>query len=272
MKGLVSLAASMVLVLLVVFFVVIGLGALGFVDFRWPWEGVEVASQESTVTFDEAEPEPRIIEIEPIALDCRARIHAEVPVKATREHDLVGQTYRTDTLEMVAVGDVDTCVSADLVEVVERLDGLVDVIIPAAAIEFSRPRVDAVATMDSVVFDKGLVGKMTDVFPWVSENNSLTPAAYAFAQTVVGGSDCMKQAYDATEAALIDAYRSQMSEQGGNPADVRVIIDGVPDFEQNDLAEDPRFDDFDFSIDGTLAVCELAENATVPDFDASTET
>lgn len=263
---------SLVLVLLIVFFVVLGLSSLGFIDFRWPWQDIDVASQESTITYDAEEPEPKIIKIEPIALDCRARIHAEVPVKASREHQLIGQTYRTDTLEMVAIGDVDTCVSADLVDIVDRADGLVDVIIPAEAIEFSRPRVDAVATMDSVVFDKGLVGKLTDVFPWVSENNNLTPAAYAFAQTVVGGSDCMRQAYDATEQALISAYGAQMTEQGGNSTDVRVIIDGVPDFSQNDLADDPRFQDFDFAVDGSLAVCELADTAVAADGDANTET
>lgn len=256
-----QLAFSVVAVFLLVFLCVIGLGALGFLDFRWPWEDLEVATEETTITFDEEEPEPQVVRIEPIALDCRARVHAEVPVRASRTHELVGQTYRTDTVEMVAVGDVDTCLDASSVEIAERVDGSWDVIIPAESIEFVRPRVDAVATMNSVYYDKGLVGKITDAFPWVSDNDGLTPAAYAFAQSVVGGSDCMDKAYELTELALQQAYTDQMVEQGGEETSVEVLIVGTPDFGQNDLPSDPAFEDFDFTIDGQSAVCEIADTA-----------
>jgi len=138
------------------------------------------------------------------------------------------------------------------------------VIVPADAIEFVRPRVDAVATMDSVEYDQGLIGKITDVFPWVSDNNALTPAAYAFAQTVIGGSDCMREAYDLTTYVLTEAYEDQMAAQGGNPADVEVIINGSPDFGQNDLGDDPAFDEFEFSTD-SAATCDVVGGAVPVD-------
>lgn len=261
MNRIASVLATLVLLLLVVIILIVGLTSLGFLDFKWPWEDVDLATEDTTVTFDPEEPEPQIVQIEPIALDCRARIHAEVPVRASREHQLIGQTYRTDTVEMVAIGDVDTCVANDQVEIAERTDGTIDVIVPAEAIEFVRPRVDAVATMDSVIYDQGLIGKFTDVFPWVSDNNGLTPAAYAFAQTVVGGSDCMREAYDLTAFVLTEAYEDQVLAQGGNPADVEVIISGAPDFTQNDLADDPKFDDFEFNVGYDDAVCEVIAGA-----------
>ena len=256
-----SFVAAIAMLFMLVVLVVIGLAGLGVLDFQWPWENIDVATEETVVTFDEEEPEPKIIKIEPIALDCRARINAQVPVRASREHQLVGQTYRTDTVEMVAIGDVDTCVNTSAVEIAERTDGSIDVIVPADAIEFVRPRVDAVATMDSVVYDKGLVGKVTDVFPWVSDNDGLTPAAYAFAQSVVGGSDCMQQAYDLTESAMREAYVDQMIAQGGSADNIDVIVSGSPNFGQNELPADPAFDEFDFTIDGNAAVCEIAADA-----------
>lgn len=256
-----QLVSAVGAVFVLVFLCVIGLGALGFLDFRWPWENIDLATEDTTITFDEDEPEPKLVLIEPISLDCRARVNAQVPVRATRTYELAGQTYRTDTVEMVAIGDVDTCVDTSNVDIAERADGTFDVIIPADSIEFVRPRVDAVATMNSVVYDKGLVGKITDAFPWVSDNNGLTPAAYAFAQTVVGGSDCMMAAYDMTEMALQQAYVDQLVEQGGDAAGIDVIIDGLPDFGQNELPDDPDFEDFAFDIDGQTSVCDVADGA-----------
>lgn len=256
-----SIIGSTFAVFAIGFLVVAGLFGLGLLDWTWPWENIDVATTETTITFDEDEPEPEIIEIAPISLDCRARIVAQVPVQARREHELIGQTYRTDTVEMVAIGDVDTCVNTSGVEIAERTNGTFDVIVDASAIEFARPRVDAVATMDSVVYDKGLVGKITDVFPWVSDNDGLTPAAYAFAQSVVGGSDCMQQAYDLTRSALEQAYVAQIIEQGGTAGDIEVIVNGTPDFGQNDLPDDPAFEEFDFTVDGQAATCEITADA-----------
>lgn len=256
-----GLLVSIALLVALVVLCLVSLLGLGVIDINWPWENIDVASVDRTVTYDDVEPEPKIVRIEPIGLECHSRVFAEVPVRATREHQLVGQTYRTDSVEMVASGDVDTCVEADQVRVEKRLDGSFDVIIPAEAITFSRPRVDAVATMDSVVYDKGLIGKITDIFPWVSDNSSLTPAAYAFAQTVIGGSECMKQAYRVTELALRQAYANQLIEQGAADTEVDVLIDGTPDFAQNDLADDPKFDDFEFAIGGSAVQCQMSSGA-----------
>ena len=143
----------------------------GIISFDWPWKIDEIAAIETSVIVEEP---PTIFRIEPINLDCRARVHAEVPLRGVREHEILGQVYRTDTVTMTAIGDVDTCVEADGVEVIERSDGGFSIIVPGDSIKFVRPRVDAVRTAESVSFDKGFVGKLTDVFPWVSDDNSLT--------------------------------------------------------------------------------------------------
>ena len=233
------------------------LTAWGALDINWPWEALDdVATTKTTITY---EAPPRVVEIEPISIDCRARVHAEVPVKGTKEHNLFGVSYRTDAVHMLAVGDVDTCVDTDGVDI-ESNAGFTDVTLQADAIEFVRPRVDALATQESVEFDKGFVGKLTDAFPWVSDNDGLTPAAYSFAQTVVGGSDCMSQAYAVTEEILIDAYRAQAIERGLDPNTVRVQIIGEPDFAQNEASAD--LGDFDFATVGGQSVCEVTDEAT----------
>lgn len=238
----------------VIIFLLLGVGV---VSFSWPWETDAVAKVETEVTMREP---ATIRRIEPIALDCRARITAEVPLEGRREHRLLGQVYRTDTVTMRAIGDVDTCVSSDSVDVIERTDGGFTVIVPGESIRFVRPRVDAVATARTVDTDKGLVGKFTDVFPWVSDDNGLTETAYAFAQGVIGGTDCMQAAYDATSTILVDAYRSQMIEQGGDPALVEVRLDGDPDFDQNPPTE---LGDIDFHVAADGATCEVADGAVV---------
>lgn len=232
------------------------LAAWGALDVNWPWQKIpDVATTRTTISYDAP---PRIVEIEPIAIECHARVHAEVPVEGTKSHRLFGVGYRTDRVRMQAVGDVDTCVDAGAVDI-ETGAGFTDVSIPADAIKFVRPRVDAVATQHSVRFDKGFVGKLTDVFPWVSDNSGLTPAAYSFAQTVIGGSDCMSQAYAVTQDLLVDAYRAQALERGIDPATVRIQVVGSPDFAQNEVGVD--LDDFEFASVGDQAVCEVADSA-----------
>lgn len=233
--------------------------ALGAVNVRWPWDwdALDVADTDTDIAY--ASP-ARVVRVEPVALDCRARVHAEVPVEGRKEHSFLGQVYRTDKVGIVAVGDVDTCVQSDAVQIDERDDGSFQVVIPGSAIEFVRPRVDAVATMDSVTYDQGFVGQLTDVFPWVSNDEGLTPAAYAFAQTVIGGSECMAQAYDLTRQLLLDAYRQQLIEQGANADDISVEILGDPDFGQND--DPPELDDdFEFEVDDGEVACEVAPDA-----------
>jgi hypothetical protein len=241
--------ASIVLLSLIL---VIAFVSFGWLDINWPWENI--IEEESAVAVDVEEGPARIVQITPIALDCRARIEAEVPVVGTQRTTVAGATVSTDTIRMRAVGDVDTCVAADGVEIVERTDGTFGVIIDANAIEFVRPRVDAVATMDSVTTDRGILNQLVEAFPWTDENDELTPAAFAFAQTVIGGSSCMEAAYSQTTAALEAAYREQMVAQGAEPKNVDVIISGIPDFGQND-SETKLLGDFEFTEDaGTSCV------------------
>ncbi len=198
------------------------------VDVRFPWQVLpEFAAVEVDLTLPE---EARIVAVEPIALDCRARIHAEVPVEGRREHSVFGQVYRTDTVTMEAIGDVDTCVEGTSADVVYHRDGSTEVIIPGESIVFVRPRVDTVASAASVVADKGAIGQLTDIFPWVDDDSGLTPLAYAFAQNVIGSSQCMQAAYGVTEQVLLDAYRQQFIDQGADPDSLIVRIDGDPAF------------------------------------------
>ena len=230
----------------------VALLSFGVIDIRWPWENVVSETAEVGVDVEEG---PTLISVTPISLDCRARITASVPVIGTQRTSVAGATISTDTIRMRAVGDVDTCVSSDGVEIIERADGTTGVIIDADAIEFVRPRVDAIATMDSVTTDRGFVNQVVEALPWTNEDDELTPAAFAFAQTVIGGSECMRAAYDHTETAIITAYQDQMVAQGADPDDVDVIIAGIPNFGEND--DVPVLGEFEFAEEpGTT--CEVA--------------
>lgn len=247
-----SVALATILgVFLLAFILVLAFVSFGWLDINWPWENV--VEQESTVAVDVEETGPaQIVDITPIALDCRARIEAEVPIVGTQRTTVAGATVSTDTIRMRAIGDVDTCVATDGVEVVERADGTIGVIIDAGSIEFVRPRVDAVKTQGSVTTDRGVLNQLVEIFPWTNEDDELTPAAFAFAQTVIGGSSCMEAAYTQTSAALTEAYRQQMVDQGADADDIDVIISGIPNFDQNN-AEKPQLGEFEFTDDGTAS-------------------
>jgi len=178
--------------------------------------------------------EARIVAVEPITLDCRARVHARVPVEGTREHEAFGQVYRTDRVTLDAVGDVDTCVDGNSTTVYRNRDGTAEVVIEGESIVFVRPRVNTVATADSLTVSRGVIGKITDAFPWVDDNLGLTPLAYAYAQNVIGSSECMETAYAVTEGILLDAYRQQFIEQGYDPDKLTVRIEGEPLFTDSD--------------------------------------
>ncbi len=209
--------------------VVAFVAATGSLSFTWPWDIVPEFAEVQVEL--ELPTEARIVNVEPIMLDCRARVHAEVPVSGRREHSLFDQVYRTDTIDMVAIGDVDTCVDGGAAKVLRRADGTTEIVIPAESIKFVRPRVNAVETADSVTVSKGLLGKATDVFPWVSDDLGLTPTAYAYSQNVIGSSSCMRTAYTVTRGLITDAYRQQFIDQGADPAQLSVRIDGEPIFE-----------------------------------------
>ena len=209
---------------------------------RWsPWNGlvpsVEVGERETVGSVTDAS-----VSVEPISLDCRARVNAVVPVTGRREHKVLGRTYRTDTVSLVAVGDVDTCVDGGATQITVAESGATLVRIPAESIRFVRPRVDTVATAGSVEVSKGLVGKYTDQYPWVSDDLGLTPEAYAVAQTVIGSSECMAAAMDRTEQLITSAYETEAIERGADPGEVTVQIVGQVDLSPLDPA------DFDFDV------------------------
>lgn len=239
---------------------VVVLSAAGIISLRSPFGAGDLVPDlpqvmtSSTVIVPE---EPTIYRIEPIALDCRARVHASVPLEGRKEHEAFGRVYRTDTVTLEARGDVDTCVDADQVKIIEATDGTFHVEIPGEAIRFERPRVDAFATRDTVEYDKGLLGKMTDALPWVSDNDGLTTTAYAFAQDVIGGSECMEQAYQITSDLLVDAYEGQLLEQGADPDRLEITI-GEPRFDQNQHSE---LEGFDFTVESQSIQCSLSPDA-----------
>ncbi|MEM7338399.1 MAG: hypothetical protein AAF467_07125 [Actinomycetota bacterium] len=217
--------------------VLVGVGILfgqtGLLRFNGP-DLPDFGTTEVDVSLPE---EARIVAVEPISLDCRARVHAVVPVEGKKEHKLLGQTYRTDRVTLNAVGDVDTCVDGSSATIYRNTDGTTDVVIDGSSIVFVRPRVDTVATGDSLDVEQGFVGEITDVFPFVDDNLGLTPLAYAYAQNVIGSSECMRTAYGVTEGILLDAYRQQFIEQGIDPDKLTVRIDGEPLFDDPDEIE-----------------------------------
>lgn len=225
------------------------------VSFRFPWQpDLDFTDVEVTLSLPE---EAMITAVEPITLDCRARVHASIPIEAKREHELFGKVYRTDTLEMLAIGDVDTCIEGSSAKVKYNQDGTTEVTIDGGDIVFVRPRVDAVKTADSVEVNKGLIGKWTDVFPWVDDDLGLTPISYAWAQNIIGGSDCMQAAYTVTQQILIDAYTEQFIANGADADKLSVQIDGLPDF------SDPApldLDGIDMKVDETGTTCLVSED------------
>ncbi len=240
--------------------IVLGLlafGQIGLIDWTWPWEDVDVLVEETTVEQPEI---ATIIRIEPIALDCRARIHTIVPIEGRREHSVAGQVYRTDTVSMTVVGDIDTCVEAGEAEIVHRDDGTIRVLVPADAIQFVRPRVNTVATLDSVEYDKGALGKLTDAFPWVSDDSGLTPAAYAYAQTIIGSTDCMGKAFDTTRRAIVQAYEDQLVAAGADVALLDVDVVGAPDLSTT-ATPGEVLEGYDFTIDSQATTCQVSPGA-----------
>ena len=229
----------------------------GGISVEWPWKVIpDFTEVEVALTIPN---EVRIVEIETISLDCRARVHAEVPLEGTREHTLLGKVYRTDSIDMQAIGDVDTCVDGTSAQVIHQRDGGTEVVIPGESIVFVRPRVNTVLSADSVEVNKGVIGKFTDVFPWVSDDLGLTPVAYAYAQNVIGSSQCMEAAYEVTEDVLIEAYRLQFIGQGADPETLVVRIEGEPVF-VDPLPVD--LGDITMDLSDETVTCIVSQDAT----------
>lgn len=215
----------------------------------------KIATEDRTIELKEP---ATVVRLEPVALDCRARIHARVPVEGRREHALAGVVYRTDTVEVDAAGDVDTCVDAGAVEITPGEDGSFTVDVPGEAITFVRPRVDMVDSAERFTYDKGFVGELTDALPGVDDGDTMIPAAFAYAQQVIGGNACMTEAFEVTSQVLQQAYSDQLAAQGVPPSMVTVEV-GEPDFDQHRPLEESG--DITFEIRGGEVQCTLAPDA-----------
>lgn len=176
-----------------------------------------------------------IIGVVPIRLDCRAVISIEVPVSGKREHKMFGKVYRTDSMSMKAIGDVAMCIDGQAR--LETTDMMRVITVPATAVVFDRPRVDAIKTQGTLNVTKGWVGKLTDIFPWVSENNGLTQEGYAFAQSVIGGGKCMESAWQKTVGIVTESLMADAISEGFTEGNVTITIDGTPDFRQNETPD-----------------------------------
>ena len=145
------------------------LGQVGLLRFPGP-ELPEFTALEVEVSLPD---EARIIAVEPITLDCRARVHAQVPDEGARRHRALGQVY-------------------------------------------------------------------------------------AYAQNVIGSSNCMKTAYTVTEGILLHAYRQQFVKQGVDPAKLTVRIEGDPLF--GDPEDIEMGDDVTLSVGGGEVVCVASDD------------
>lgn len=235
----------------------------GVISFGFPdsW-GINLPSlPRDVVEIDRViEPEePAVVtRVEPVSLDCRARLNVTVAVEGRRDHQVAGVTYRTDTVSLDAIGDVDTCVDGDAVTITPNGDGSFVVDVPGEAITFVRPRVDTVATAQSVEYDKGFAGELTDLVPGVDDGDDLIAGAYAYAQQEIGGRACMQTAFTVTSQALEQAYADQLTAQGVDPSMVTVEI-GEPDFDQHRPLEE--IEGFEFRVSDAGVQCTLSPDA-----------
>jgi hypothetical protein len=179
---------------------------------------------------------------------------------------------RTDRAGLTAIGDIDVCVQIGASRVMTDANGQQTVSISAADIKYHRPRVDTVLTAQSVWYDAGWQAKLTDWLPFVSDNQSLSPAAFAYAQLVIGSHDCIAASWEVVVTGLHEAYRQQAVNQGIDPQSISVEIVGSPDFAAyaesimadytpEERAQAERYvTDFNFAVQEDEVVCELASD------------
>lgn len=250
-------------VLLCVMVAAVVVGTLMFIRsfgfFGWAFDSER---QDQARTTDVAE-----VRVRPLDLPCKSRIDARVPVQGEAKytvHSFIGSlTVNTDTVRLTAIGDVDTCFPA-AGAVVEKAaeDWLVR--IDASQTVFNRPRVKPAATARSVNYKPGFGRLVADFVPiidyfMVKENSSqLTLEAQAFAQSVIGGSRCMRAAWPATKQAIVQTYQDEARRQGIKPQRVQVTFSGQPRFDQNDMKKVPEeFGATKFTVDNHRTECRL---------------
>ncbi len=209
------------------------------------------------------------VRVRPLDLSCKARIDAVVPLKGEAKSTAhaplidVNLTYNTDTITMTAIGDVDTCFPATGATV-KHTDTSWLVKIDASQTVLNRPRVKPAATAQSVSYHPGAGRKLVKLLPivnffLVNENGSrLTLEAEAFAQSIIGGSSCMKAAWPATKRAIVQTYQDDAKRKGIPASHVHVSFTGQPAFQQNDMRHVPKaFQATKFTVDNRHTVCRL---------------
>lgn len=273
-----SAATPPVFMAIVAMFALIGIAVVGnvFGILSWPFSAGNTGVQTHSVTHQLAP--AKITKLELIALECRETIQMEVPVEGKVDHvaRVLGVQVaptRTDRAGLTAIGDIDVCVQIGSSRVLSDANGQQTVRIPASDIVYHRPRVDTLLSAQSAWYDAGWQAKLTNWLPFVSDNQSLSPAAFAYAQLVIGSHDCIAASWEVVVAGLHEAYRQQAANQGVDPNSVSVEIVGEPDFavyaesimanySTEERAQAERYvRDFNFAVKEDEVVCELA-----PDF------
>ena len=86
------------------------------------------------------------------------------------------------------------------------------------------------------------------------------PAFDAYAQTVIGSTDCMTKAFDTTKRAIVRAYRDQLIQAGHDPSMITIDIVGQPDLSTTQAPEE-ALQGFDFAVDTLATSCTVAAGA-----------
>jgi hypothetical protein len=184
---------------------------------------------EESFTFAQQKP-AEIVRIEPIAIECRAAIEAEVPVLLQK--DVHYKTFgwnvftRTERGAFTSFGDVDTCLAIDHTRIFQTANGGWTVNVNVDDIVFRRPRVDMLRS-----FDTWIISVDWDWAPWVDGDTQMGLEAAALAQYLIGSSSCIEAAFDVTVDAIEASYKDQAASIGIDPALVNVVIDGTPSYD-----------------------------------------
>jgi len=189
--------------------------------------------------FSLTQPVPiEIVSIEPIALECRATIDSVIALVLQKdvEYRVFGWGWGTRSEHgfYTAYGDIDVCVGIenstitsleDVVgPVLDREGWLVEIAVND--LEFRRPRIDNLKSAQSwrLHTDWGWV-------PGIDGDTTMGVEATALAQLLVGSSECIEAAFEATKLAITESYKQQALDVGIDPAKVEVRFTGEPNYD-----------------------------------------
>lgn len=170
------------------------------------------------------------ISLEPIRLDCYGRVTANVPVRMSRDTTVFGANVPGGgvDLEMSVVGKMITCVEEDASSIEEN-NGHHTVTVDARKVHFEPAAIDAAATVESIKVRTGALRSLADAIPFVNPDNELTGEGMTYAQVVVDQA-CASAAYELTQAAITNAYKTEQADALGiDPNDITVVFEGQPE-------------------------------------------